>query len=416
MAASPLRYDAIILGAGLVGMAAAVALAGRHARTPLSVALVDARAPEGFATAQADGRASAIAESSRRMLDAMGVWDAIAPNAQPIERIEVLDGRLDETGRPVLLRFEEATFENAPSAHMVENRHLYRTLYDTIAASPSVTLRTGQAASSFAFDGALARIGLADGTELAAPLVVAADGRNSPARQAAGLATVGWSYEQNGLVATVEHERTHGGVAVEQFLPAGPFAILPLPGGHHSSLVWTEKAAEAERLMALDDEGYTRELQRRFGGRLGAVKPVGPRHSYPLAMHVAKDYVAPRLALIGDAAHVLHPLAGLGFNLGLRDVAALAQEVVETARLGLDHGALDTLERYQRWRRFDTLKVAAMTDGLNRLFSNDNPLLRILRDQGLAMVDHIGPLKGFFMRQAAGVEGSQPRLLAGDPV
>jgi 2-octaprenyl-6-methoxyphenol hydroxylase len=256
---------------------------------------------------------------------------------------------------------------------------------------------------------------LASGESSEAGLVVAADGRNSPARLAAGIETFDWAYEQTAIVTTVEHEKEHGGRAEEHFLPAGPFAILPLTG-RRASLVWTEEPGEARRILALEEEPFTVELKRRFGRHLGEVRPVGPRHAYPLSMHLAKSFIGPRLALIGDAAHVVHPVAGLGFNLALRDIAALAETVADAVRLGLDHGGAATLERYQAWRRLDTTMVALMTDGLNRLFSNDVAPLRLVRDLGLSLVDRAGPLKEFFVREAAGLNGRLPKLLTGEPV
>jgi 2-octaprenyl-6-methoxyphenol hydroxylase len=407
--------DIAIIGGGLSGLAAAVALAGPAVRTPLNVVLIDAGDAGARRDASFDGRASAITLASRRMFEALDVWPQLVPHAQPMREIIVTDAPLGAATRPALLHFGEPAADNEYAAWMIENRHLLATLYDAVSAAPDITVRPHTRVDGFDFPGAAAELRLDGGDTLRARLVVAADGRWSPTRKAAGIETVGWSYGQSGIVTTVEHEGDHGGRAEEHFLPAGPFAILPLTG-RRASLVWTEEEAEAERLVALDEPEFTAELQRRFGSHLGRVRPIGPRHAYPLSLHIAKSFVAPRLALIGDAAHVVHPIAGLGLNLGFRDIAALAETTADTLRLGLDHGGLATLERYQAWRRLDTVLVAGMTDGLNRLFSNDNTALRLVRDLGLGLVDRIDPLKGFFMDEAAGLHRRLPKLLTGEPV
>jgi 2-octaprenyl-6-methoxyphenol hydroxylase len=254
---------------------------------------------------------------------------------------------------------------------------------------------------------------LADGRVLRAPLLVGAEGRNSLVREAAGIAVVGWEYRQTGVVATVRHREPHGDVAYEYFLPGGPFAILPLKG-RRSSLVWTETNKEAERIMALPDAEFHRELERRFGLHLGDLEVISARRAFPLGLMVARSFVGERLALVGDAAHVIHPIAGQGLNLGLRDIAALAETIVDAARLGLDPGSAAVLERYQRWRRFDTNLMGVTTDGLNRLFSNRSDMLRLLRDIGLGMVDRFPALKQMFIREAAGLVGDVPKLLRGE--
>jgi 2-octaprenyl-6-methoxyphenol hydroxylase len=259
---------------------------------------------------------------------------------------------------------------------------------------------------------------LGDGSVAAARLLVAADGARSRIREQAGIATHGWTYGQSAIVTTVAHERDHRGRAEEHFLPAGPFAILPLKGNasspHRSSLVWTETTSEAARIVALPDDLFHAELERRFGLHLGEIGVVGARRAYPLGLHIARTFIAGRLALIGDAAHVIHPIAGQGLNMGLRDGAALAEAIVDAARLGLDCGGADVLERYQRWRRFDTAAMGLATDGLNRLFSNESDALRIVRDVGLGLVDRMPALKSFFIREAAGVTGEVPKLLKGE--
>ncbi len=406
--------DVMIAGGGLNGLAAAVCLAGPASRLPLSCILVDPGDPFAQATAEFDGRASAIALSSQRMLEAMGVWRVLAPHAQPVERIIVTDSRNGSGARPALLQFAEHDTAG-PSAHIIENRHLYKALAEAARDLKTVTTLSGSEVDSMEADSGRALIRLVDGRQVHADLVVAADGRRSHLRELAGIKTVAWRYGQSAIVTGVVHELAHLNCAFEHFRPSGPFAILPLPG-NRASLVWTETSEEAERLVALDDEAFAEELTARFGNDLGAVHPEGPRHVYPLGLSIAKAFRAKRLALIGDAAHIVHPLAGLGFNLGLRDIAALAECLGDAARLGADLGSDAVLMRYESWRRIDTLMVAAATDGLNRLFSNDNAAIRILRDAGLRVVDAIGPLKTAFMREAAGVTGSLPRLLSGRPV
>jgi 2-octaprenyl-6-methoxyphenol hydroxylase len=282
-----------------------------------------------------------------------------------------------------------------------------------VELQPRVRFLSGVSASELAIGDTGALLTLSDGSEIAAPLAIAAEGRDSNLREAQGIGTIGWDYGQTGLVTTVAHERPHNGVAYEQFLPTGPFAILPMTG-NRASLVWTEKDSEARRLIGLPEPDFTRELVRRFGNHLGHVAPVGPRWSYPLRLHLARAYVKDRFALIGDAAHTIHPLAGQGLNLGLKDVAALAETVLDAARLGLDYGRLDVLSRYERWRRFDSVALAVATDSLNRLFSNEFLPLKLARDMGLGVVDRIPLLRKFFMRHAGGDVGLLPRLLKGE--
>ena len=404
------RADILIVGGGLTGLAAAAALSAGRSGAGFHITLIDAGDPAKQRQAEFDGRASAITATSKRMFKALGLWPALAGDAQPMEKIIVTDSRLDAPARPALLQFGEGDFPGEPSAYMIENQHLYGALYDYVAGCDGVQIVPGERASGFAFKGPLATVHLEGGGVLGAPLIAAADGRGSPLRAAAGIETVNWAYPQRGIVTTVEHAKPHHGRAEENFLPAGPFAILPLKG-NRSSLVWTEEAHIAEEIMQLGDVGFRHELVRRFGEHLGEVVPVGPRFSYPLSMHVARTYVAPRLALLGDAAHGIHPIAGLGFNLALRDVAALSDVLNAQARLGLDIGSEAVLEDYEAWRRFDNLKVALMSDGLNRLFSNDNRALRAARDLGITMVNQLSPLKRFFMREAAGLNERLPSLM-----
>ena len=401
----------MVIGAALNGLAAAVALGGANVRRPVAVTLVDANDPRQFSKSAFDGRASAITSSGRRMFEALGLWDKLAVHAEAMREIIVTDTNRGPAERPTFLQFETPE-GSAPSAYMVENRYLYETMLEAAVASPHVTIRSGSATSWYRFGKGLASVGLADGSELKASLVVAADGKNSAARQAANIGMVGWDYDQMAIVVTVAHTKPHGGRAEEHFRPPGPFAILPLPG-NYSSLVWNETKAEAQRILALADEPFLDELKQRFGSHLGEVTLASGRHGYPLRLSVAREFTSDRLALVGDAAHVVHPLAGLGFNLGLRDVAALAECVSDAKAVGLDIGSRQILDRYAAWRRFDTVATAAAMEGMNRLFSNDSPSLRLIRDAGLMAVNRLKPLKSAFMQQAAGGAGVQPKLLRG---
>ena len=412
MADSP---DVIVIGAALNGLAAALALGGTHVRRPLDVVLVDAQDPRDFPTTAFDGRASAITAAARRMFEALGIWDKVATEAQPMAEIIVTDSQAPGEKRPILLHFDEDDMGGRPQAHMIENRHLYRAMLDEVLASPHISLAVGSAVTGYHFAPGLAQVTLGGGRIFEAPLIVAADGRNSPAREAAAIKLIGWPYDQMGIVVTVAHDLPHHGRAEEHFTPSGPFAILPLPG-NRSSLVWSEKTEEAKRILALDNAAFLDELRLRFGERRGAVRLISGRHGYPLVMYLAQSFVAPRLALVGDAAHVLHPLAGLGFNLGLRDVAALAECIHDAAALGLDIAGGRVLERYMVWRRFDTVATAAAMDAMNRLFANENPALRLLRQAGLSAVNRLGALKSAFVTEAAGTSGDLPKLLRGERI
>ena len=358
-----------------------------------------------------DPRASAIVAACRRLFEAVGVWDAVAGTAQPILDMVVTDSRLDDVTRPAFLTFAGEVEPGEPFAHMVENRLLIDALV-TRAESEGVELNA-LAVSSYDSNPDGTRVTLSDGREIDASLLIAADGAKSRLRERAGIATHGWEYDQSGIVVTVAHERDHEGRAEEHFLPAGPFAILPLTG-KRSSLVWTETRIEAERIVALPADDFHRELEQRFGLHLGELRAETKPRAFPLGYFVARSFIGERLALIGDAAHVIHPIAGQGLNLGLKDIAALAEVVVDAVRLGLDPGQADVLERYQRWRRFDTMAMGVATNGLNLLFSNRSTLLRTVRDIGLGVVDRIPPLKNALIKQAAGLSGEVPRLLRGE--
>jgi 2-octaprenyl-6-methoxyphenol hydroxylase len=400
------QADIVIGGAGFAGLALAIAL--RQGLGP-DFAVVVADPALGRPAAE-DARASAIAAGARRLFETIGVWDAVAGAAQPIADMVVTDSRLGDAVKPVFLTFAGEVEPGEPFAHMVENRPLVEALVAK-ARETGVTLRPS-AIAGFAVAGERVSVECDDGA-LASGLLIAADGARSHLRALAGIPTFGWSYGQSAIAATVAHERDHGGRAEEHFLPAGPFAILPLTG-RRSSIVWTEDKQTAERIVALPDDLFRDELEQRFGLHLGDIALAGPRRVHPLGLTVARAFVADRLALVGDAAHVIHPIAGQGLNLGLRDVATLAETIVDAARLGLDFGAANVLERYQRWRRFDTMAMGIATDGLNRLFSNRSDALRLVRDVGLGLVDRLPALKRLFIREAAGLVGDVPKLLRGE--
>lgn len=403
------KADVVIAGGGMVGLTLGIALA----EAGIETVVVDVADPEQVFQAGFDGRVSSFAPASRHLLSAIGVWDHLEQEAEPVLDIVVGDGSVREGASPALLHFDHREIGPEPLAHMIENRH-FRIALEKRARSVR-RLRVIAPAKVLRADAQPAEIVVSTsaGHMISAQLCVAADGRDSPLRQAAGLKTFGWPYRQHGIVATIDHERPHRGVAHELFLEAGPFAILPMKG-NRSSIVWSEEERRAEAYMALDDSSFLSEVRQRFGDQWGEIRLAGPRWSYPLAMQIATSYLAQRLAVVGDAAHAVHPLAGQGLNLGLRDVGALAEVIVETRRLGLDVGSSPNLARYEAWRRFDNTLFALSMDGLNRLFSNSVGPLQALRRFGLDLVDGIPSMKALFMRQAAGEFGSMPRLLKGE--
>ncbi len=409
MAAQSPDTDILIAGGGLAGLCLAVAI--KDALGPDTAVTV---ADPALSVAPADeGRASAFAAAACRMFRTLGAWEAIEPDAQPILDMVVTDSRTMDPVRPVFLTFTGEVAPGEPFAWMAPNATVIRALRSRAEALGVTFAATG--VDGIAPDAAFNTAQLTDGRVLKARLLVACDGGRSRIRDMAGIRTVGWDYGQSGIVCTVAHEYEHHGRAEEHFLPAGPFATLPLKG-NRSSIVWTEATERAKRLCALPKALFLDELETRFGHRLGVLDVVDKPAAYPLGLKVARDFVAPRLALVGDAAHVIHPIAGQGINMGFRDVAALAECIAEAMRLGLDPGAPDVLARYQRWRRFDTALMGATTDGLNRLFSNASEPLRAIRDLGLGLVDRLPALKGFFVRQAAGITGDVPRLLRGETI
>ena len=400
--------DVIVGGGGMVGLTLALALA----QGGLDVVVADPVPPDKALDAAFDGRVSALAYSSVRMLQVLGVWPDIAPDAQPIHDILVTDAALGRPAAPFSLHFDHREI-GEPMGHIAENRHIRRALFAALEKAKNIRLRAPSALVDLEADAGGITATLSGGNALRAKLAVAADGRDSPMREKMGLPVIAWSYPQWGIVATVHHEQPHDGTAYEHFLPSGPFAILPMTG-NRSSLVWTEREDIAPAMLELSQDDFDSEIAKRFGAHLGATHADGPRWSYPLRFHLARSYVKPRVALAGDSAHGIHPIAGQGLNLGFKDAAALAEVTMDAARVGLDIGGLDVLRRYERWRRFDSLTLAVSTDALNRLFSNDIAPLRITRDVGMGIVDGIGPLRRFFMRHAGGDIGKLPRLLKGE--
>lgn len=400
------RSDVVIAGGGFAGFALAIAL-----RQSLGENFIVTLADPELGRTDQDVRASAIAAAPRRMFQALGVWDAVAEEAQPILDMVVTDSRIDDATRPIFLTFGGEIEPGEPFAHMIENGRLIAALSNK-AVSIGVVLVAAPVAD-FWVEPSCMNVVFRDGATIKTKLLIAADGARSRLRERAGIATHGWSYGQSAIVTTVAHERPHNGCAQEHFLAEGPFAILPLRH-NRSSIVWTERTEEADRIVGLTDDDFHHELERRFGLQLGDILVSGPRRAYPLGLWVARSFIADRLALVGDAAHVVHPIAGQGLNMGLRDVAALAEAVVDAVRLGFDPGDATVLERYQRWRRFDTMTMSVSTDGLNRLFSNRSDVLRLVRDLGLGIVDRLPALKHLFIREAAGLAGDVPKLLRGE--
>jgi 2-octaprenyl-6-methoxyphenol hydroxylase len=400
----------------MIGAATAIALAGAG----LSVVLLDAEPAAERESASYDGRASAIAYGSQQALAMLGIWPGLAGEAEPILDIRVSDGRPGQAAAPLFLHYDHRQSGlDAPFGHIVENRVIRRVLASRLSELAGVRVIAPGRLADLKRKAGHVDAHLEDGRQIRARLLVAADGARSRVRRAAGIPAAELAYEQTAIVCTVAHEIAHGGVAHEHFLPAGPFAVLPMTdyeGRHRSSIVWTERRELAPALLRLDDADFSAEIERRFGASLGGLSVLGGRWSYPLRLIHAARYAEHRLVLVGDAAHAIHPIAGQGLNLGLRDVAALAEVVTDAHRLGLDIGSMAVLADYQRWRRFDSMLLIAVTDGLNRLFSNDIGPLRLARDLGLAAVDRMPALKRVFMRQAMGAAGPRPRLLRGLPL
>lgn len=422
-AAPDIEAEVLIVGGGMVGLTLGIALASAGVET----VAVDREDPTTALAAPYDGRSSAIARGSQQALAALGLWEGMAPEAEPILDIRVSDGRPGRLGglaeaSPLFLHYDSREADGLPMGHIIENRAIRRSSHAFLPSLPALTLLAPATLANVTRGRGGVRASLPDGRQIKARLLVAADGRGSPLREAAGIKVRRWDYPQCGIVATVAHDLPHEGVAHEHFLPSGPFALLPMTDVadeagrllHRSSLVWTERRELAPEIMALDDDSFAREMERRFGDSLGALACHGQRWSYPLSLLHAENYTAERLVLVGDAAHGIHPIAGQGLNLGLRDVAALAEVLVDARRLGLDIGNAEVLGRYQRWRRFDNTAMVVATDALNRLFSNDLPPVRLARDLGMAAVNRVPPLKRFFMDHAMGLVGDLPRLIRGE--
>jgi 2-octaprenyl-6-methoxyphenol hydroxylase len=403
------RYDVAVVGGGIAGTTFAAILGGAG----LKVALVERQAPSALQSSAHDGRTTAITYGSRKMLEAAGLWAELVQHACPIDDIRVADN-----SSPLFLHFDSREVGDDPLGSIVENRLIRIALYKRISELKTITQIAPATVSALDTGGAMARLTLADGREIAADLVVGADGRDSFIRGAAGIGTVGWAYDQHAIVTVMGHELDHENVAVENFMPAGPFAILPMTdapdGTHRSSIVWTDHVDAVPLYAKLDKDGFDAELQKRAGAWLGRVWDIGPRFTYPLSLKHAKRYIAPRVALIADAAHVIHPIAGQGLNLGMRDIGLLTEMLVDQRRLGLDLGDPMLLRRYEHKRRMDNLTFSAATDVLDRLFSNDIPPIRAARRIGLGAVNRVPPLRRFFMRRAMGAAGAISRLGRGE--
>lgn len=408
--------DVVIVGGGLNGATLALALAGAG----FSATLIDSEPGQPNRDRPFDGRSYAIALGSQRMLATLGLWDGLAPDSQPILQIKASDGRAGQGAAPFFLHFDHAELEEGPMGFMVEDRHLRPALMAAVAKHPTIRHLTGVRVTAQGMGRTQSVWVQLDGGDVAgqtvtARLLIGADGRRSGVAQRAGIGRMAWGYGQTALVCAIEHTRPHHGTAHQFFMPAGPLAILPLPG-NRASIVWSEKDTVAADILALPDPEFLTVLQPRFGDFLGNFQQIGARYSYPLGLSLAKSLTGPRLALVGDAAHGVHPIAGQGLNLGLRDIAALAEVLTEARRRGEDIGQANTLARYQQWRRFDVAALAMVTDGCNNLFSNDNPVLRPLRDLGMGVISALPNLRRRLMREAAGLTGDLPRLMRGIPL
>jgi 2-octaprenyl-6-methoxyphenol hydroxylase len=398
--------DILIAGGGLNGPALALALA----QAGFDVTVVDARPAPERAGSNFDGRGYALALASKRLLAAIGVWDKVADQSEPMRDIKVSDGRAGEGPAPFFLHFDHTEIEEGPMGFMLEDRFLYRAFLEVMEAEPRITLISGTSVTDQAVDTSDVTATFSDGHTHRAKLLIGCDGRQTGVGKRAGIKRTGWGYGQTALVCAIKHELPHNGVAQQFFMPPGPLAILPLPG-NMCSIVWSETDENAAAIHALSDEDYMAVLRPRFGDFLGEIELTGNRFTYPLSLSVANEFIAERVALVGDAAHGMHPIAGQGLNAGLRDVAALAQILTEAQQRGEDFASELVLARYQEWRRFDTATLVAATDLTNKLFSNDNPLLRAARDVGMGLVGAMPGLRRTFMREAAGLNGELPKLM-----
>lgn len=403
------RVDVGIVGGGMVGAGLACALA----TAGLRVALIDRETPDSQTVAGYDGRASAVAYGSAQVLKGIGVWQHLKGDASPIWDIRVADGHVLDGVSPLFLHYDHLDIGEDPFGYIIENRAIRRALQGRCAELPTLSLHAPVSVTSVQPGPGFSTIAIEGGEDIRAAVVIAADGKFSTLRDRMGIKVTGWRYDQTSIVCTVKHALPHNGVAVELFLPNGPFAMLPMTGDR-SNVVWSEQSDLARDIAELDDDAFLGELKTRFGDWVGDIELAGPRFAYPLSLQHAETYIGDRFAMVGDAAHAIHPIAGQGLNMGLRDIAAMAEVLVDAKRLGLDLGQASVLRRYEEWRRFDNVLLAAVTDGLTRLFSNDVAPVRLARDVGLALVNKTPPVKKFLMRHAMGVVGELPRLIKGE--
>ncbi|MFT3732656.1 MAG: FAD-dependent monooxygenase [Hyphomicrobium sp.] len=406
---SRVSFDVAIVGGSFAGLAVARGLAQTFG-SDIRIAVID-RAMPAMEHAD-DGRAFALWGGTQKILDGLGIWDSVAGDAETVTSIEITDLKLTDAFRPALVTYDAHTDDGAPAAYIVPADLLANALYRSVASDPAVTWFAPAEIESARWDEAAGEITLNDGTIIAAALTIAADGRQSKLREKAGIKTIGWPYPQTGIVARVKFELPHGGVAIQHFLPGGPFAILPLKG-NRACITWSADKKEAARVIGLDDESFLQELDQRIGGRFGAISLDGPRRSWPLDLRLPRRLISPRFALVGDAAHGVHPIAGQGVNLALRDAAALIEILADAGRIGLDFGNGTHLEKYQRWRRFDSTMSASLYDGLNRAFAIDSMVLRAGRGAALGVLDRIPSLKNLIIAEAAGITGDLPKLARG---
>ena len=398
--------DIAIVGGGLNGPILALALA----QAGIKSVVIDALTTKIRKNASFDGRSYAVALTSQRLLNNIGLWSKIKDNAQAMLEIKVSDGRAGEGHSPFFMHFDHAETEDGPMGYMVQDRFLRRTLLDAMAVNPNVTHIQGKTVVGQDVISGDVTVTLSSGKKISARALIGCDGRGSGTAERAGIKRIGWSYRQTALVCAIEHEKPHGGIAHQFFMPTGPLAILPLTG-NRSSIVWSETEINATAFNALSDAEYLTMLRPRFGNFLGEISLAGARYSYPLALSITDRLVADRTALVGDAAHGLHPIAGQGLNAGMRDIAALVQIITEAQKRGEDYGSLAVLKRYEEWRRFDNTALALATDTFNKLFSNDNLVLRLGRDLGMGLINKLPGLRRGFIREAAGLSGDLPGLM-----
>ena len=398
--------DITIVGGGLNGPILAIALA----RAGITTTVIDALTTKVRKNAAFDGRSYAVALTSQRLLKNIGLWEPLSDDAQPMLEIKVTDGRAGEGPSPFFIHFDHAEIEDGPMGYMVQDRHLRRTLLEAMAENPLIKHLEGQTVTNQVVEGAGVTVTLESGKTLTSRSLIGCDGRGSGTATRARIKRIGWGYGQTALVCAIEHEKPHGGIAHQFFMPTGPLAILPLTG-NRSSIVWSESEANATAFNALNDEDYLTMLRPRFGDFLGEISLTGTRYSYPLSLSMTEQLVTDRTAIVGDAAHGLHPVAGQGLNAGMRDIAALVQIITEAQNRGEDYGSLAVLKRYEEWRRFDNTALALATDTFNKLFSNNNPFLRLGRDLGMGLINKMPSLRRGFMREAAGLSGDLPDLM-----